>query len=707
MLKQLWTTTSAYFFRPVQIFRTYELRNLRADFIAGLTVATLLLPQAVAFASIAELPPDVGLYTAIITAIVGALWASSNHLQTGPTTSTSLLALATLLPIAKVGSSDFLAAAGLMAIMVGVFQIVLGISHLGVLLNFVSDSVIIGYITGAGILIEANQLRHLLRLEFPSESGLITTIQQLIAHIPETHLPSLMIGLVALILLILQKRFFPKWPGAIIVLIFSAAIVGFGKLDHQGIQIIGEIPRNLPPLAHLPLFDFNLIANLSSGALAVGAIGLIESIAISRSIASQSRQRLETNQEFISQGLANVFSGFFSGYCVDGSFTRSALNFKAGGRTQLVGIFSGIFVLVAMLLLAPYAAYVPRTALASVVLVTAYGMIDRKEIVRIWRGTRGDTLIMVSTFLATLFLPLQFAVLTGILISFAVYIMRTSVPKVIPVLPAKNFSHFTSLPYAHLCPQLAILDILGDLYFGAVNHVEDLILAHLRENPSQRYLLLRMFSVNQIDISGVHVLENIVRTMRQRDGDVFIMRTQEHVLTFFKSTGFYNTLGEDHFLSFGDAIGYIFYRVLDPTICIYECEVRAFKECQNLPKQNLPQGEITLRLGIPAEDVPGVSPLDLWKELHGKILPRVIDVREPREFKRGHILKAVSIPLFKLIADPTQVPIDQPVVFVCRGGRRSTRATSLFLQKGFTNIRVLEGGMLAWENDGLLEAIDG
>jgi SulP family sulfate permease len=340
------------------------------------------------------------------------------------------------------------------------------------------------------------------------------------------------------------------------------------------------------------------------------------------------------------------------------------------------------------------------------VLFTAYGMIDRKEIVRIWRGTRGDTVIMLSTFLATLFLPLQFAVLTGILISFAVYIMRTSVPRVKPVLPASNFSHFTTLPYAPLCPQLAILDILGDLYFGAVNHVEDLILAHLRENPTQRYLLLRMFSVNQIDISGVHVLEGIVRTMRQRGGDVFIMRTQEHILTFFKSTGFYNMLGEDHFLSFGDAIGYIFYRVLDPTICIYECEARVFKECLNLPKQHLPQGEITLRLGVPAENVPGISPLDLWRELHSKVLPLVIDVREPREFKRGHIPNAESIPLFNLLNKPSQVPKKQPVVFVCRGGRRSTRATSLFIQKGFTNIRVLEGGMLAWENDGLLEAID-
>ncbi len=700
--------TVSFFIRPVSILKSYPRGNLRSDLIAGLTVSVVLLPQAIAFALIAELPPAMGLYAAIVAAIVGALWGSSNQLHTGPTNSTSLLVLATLLPIAAVGTPEYLAAAGLMAVMVGLFQIGLGVSRLGILVNFVSDSVIIGYTAGAGILIAVNQLRHIMRLDFPSTSSLIDTIQELIIHIPETHLLSLIIGVGAMLLLILQKRFLPKWPGALIIMILSAAIVGFAGLDEQGVAILGDIPRNLPPLAKLPLLNFSLIADLSTGVLAVGAIGLVESVAISRSISSQSRQRLDSNQEFIGQGLANLFSGFFSGYSVSGSFTRSAINYDADARSPLAGVFSGIFVLIAMLVMAPYVAYVPRAALAGVLVVTAYGMIDKAEMKRIIRGTRGDAIIMIASFASTLFLPLQYAVLVGILLSFVVYVLRTSVPRVIPVLPSKNFKHFTPQLDQDPCTQMGIIDIFGDLYFGAVPHVDDAIRDHMEAYPNQRFLLLRMFSVNQIDISGVHALEAIVQAYRDRGGDVYMMRTQEPIIVRLKSTEFYDFLGDDHFLPYQDAISHIFHRVLDPAVCIYECDARVFLECQNLPRPEVhpTEKEITIPLDMPKHEVNAVEPLNLWDELHKPEIPLIIDVREKREFERGHISQAESIPLLKLFGDISQVPKDRPVVFVCRGGRRSTRATYTLTQQGYDNLRVMRGGMLAWEAAGLLEAID-
>jgi SulP family sulfate permease len=698
--------TISYFLRPVHILKSYRRSDLRPDLVAGLTVAVVLLPQAIAFALIAELPPQMGLYAAIVAAIVAGLWGSSNHLHTGPTNSTSLLVLATLLPIAGVGTPAFLAAAGLVAVMVGVFQIALGVGRLGVLVNFVSDSVIIGYTAGAGILIAVNQIRNLLRLEFPSSSSLVTTLHDVVIYLPETHWLSLIIGLLTVLLVILQKRFLPKWPGPLIMMIISAAIVGIAGLDTLGVQIIGEIPRSLPPLADLPLLNLNLISNLSSGALAIGSIGLVQSIAISRSIAAQSRQRLDSNQEFIGQGLANLLCGFFSGYCVTGSLSRSGINYDLRAHTPLASVFSGLFVLIAMFLLSPYAAYVPRTVLAGVLIVIALGMVDIAEIKRILRGTRGDAVIMVGTFLGTLFLPLQFAVLTGILLSFAVYVMRTSVPRVVPVLPSKGFRHFTYQPDRAPCPQLGIVDILGDLYFGAVNHVDEAIRSQMEATPSQRFLLLRMFSVNQIDISGVHALEGIVNTYRERGGDVYLMRTHEPIIERLKSTEFYDYLGEDHFLSYNVAIDYLFHRVLDPTICIYECDARVFLECQNLPKPQKHPGEITVPLTMPRHEVKSVEPLALWRELHQPNPPMVIDVREPREFQQGHIPEAHSIPLAKLFGDISQVPKDTPVVFVCRAGRRSTRATYALVRQGFKNLRVLQDGMQAWENAGLLEAID-
>jgi SulP family sulfate permease len=706
MLNTIGKATTSYFLKPISFLRSYKRGDLQPDLMAGLTVAIVLLPQAIAYAMIAELPPQVGLYAAIVTAVIGALWGSSDHLHTGPTNSTSLLVLSILLPVATVGSKEFLAAAGLMAILVGIIQLVLGLARLGILVNFVSDSVIVGFTAGAGVLISANQLRHLLRLDVPSWPSLIKTLQDLVLHITETHSISFILGLGVIILIALLRWLNPKLPGALIGMVAAAAAVGLLGLNQQGVQVIGQLPRSLPPLAQIPILNFDLIGQLFSGAFAVAAIGLVESIAIARSIASQSGQRLDSNQEFIGQGLANIFAGFFSGYAGSGSFTRSGVNYNVGGRTHLSSIFSGLFVLFAMLIFAPLAAYIPRTALAGVLLVTAYGMIDRKEISRIWRGSLGDAVIMVVTFLATLFLPLQIAVLAGILISFAVYIMRTSIPRVIPVLPADNFKHFTHQPHKHPCPQLGIYEIFGDLYFGAVSHIEEKFRQHIKSNPRQRFMLLRMFSVDQIDISGIHALESIVRSLRERGGDVYMMRTQEPVIDLLKSTGFYDFLGEDHFLPYDKSITHLFHRVLDPTICIYECEQRVFLECQNLPKRSQPPEIESILTEIPVGQVPHITPKELWEQLHDAPSPVVIDVREPREFNQGHIPQAKPIPLFKLFADLSQIPQDRQVIFVCRGGRRSTRTTYSLTKQGYTNTKVLEGGMIAWEAAKLLEAVD-
>jgi SulP family sulfate permease len=706
MLTQLWTVTSSYLVRPIKIIRTYDRGDFRADLIAGLTVGIVALPQAIAYAMIAELPPQYGLYAAIVTSIIGALWGSSYHLNTGPTNTTSILVLATLLPLAQVGSEQYLLIAGLMAAMVGLFKIVLGLAQMGVLVNFVSDSVIIGFTAGAGVLIGVNQLRHLLRLDIPSSASLITTTRNILTHFTEVHWLSLFLGLGILIFMLILRRLLPKFPTTLIGMIAATAIVWGWKLNLAGIKIIGSLPRSLPPLVDIPIFDLTLIGQLSTGALAVGAISLVEAVAISRSIASKSGQQLDSNQEFIGQGLANLVTGFFSGFAVSGSFTRTSVNYEAGAKSSVSSIVSGIFILISMLLLAPLAAFLPRTALASVLLITAYRMIDRSEILRIWQGTQGDAAIMVITFMATLLLPLQFAVLTGILISFAFYIRDTSVPQVVSVLPVDNFSHFAPRPKARPCTQLAILDILGDLYFGASSHVENAIRKHLEENPTQRFILLRMFSVNHIDISGVHALESIVRSLRQEGGDVFMMRTQGPILDLFKSTGFYETLGEDHFLSYGNAIGHLFNRVLDPTICIYECDARVFEECMNLPRPERLPDEVWIPFEIPPDEAEAIPSLELWDELHKRIPPMVVDIREPREFRQGHIPKAISIPLLKLMQDTSQLPSIRQVVLVCRSGRRSARAIHMLNKQGFTNLRILDGGMVSWENAGLLNAID-
>jgi SulP family sulfate permease len=314
---------------------------------------------------------------------------------------------------------------------------------------------------------------------------------------------------------------------------------------------------------------------------------------------------------------------------------------------------------------------------------------------------------MLVTFLGTLFLEIAFAVLLGILLSFALYIMRTSAPRVHHVLPDKNFKHFLYQPEKPSCPQLAVIDILGDLYFGAVNHVEEIILKHFEQHPDQRFLLIRMHNVNHCDFSGIHMLENVVKICRDRDGDVYMVRVSIPVKRLMDSTGFTDFLGEDRYLSEEEAIGFLFHHVLDPATCIYECPIRAFKECQNLPKHFYPQAISFYEAGLVDQQCETINPFDLKEMIKGGLdSPLIFDVREPREFRKGRIPQARLKPLPLLLSDISDIPVDQSVVFVCRSGRRSRLAAHILKERGCKKVLVLSGGMLAWESCGLLEAVD-
>ncbi|MCX7707368.1 MAG: rhodanese-like domain-containing protein, partial [Anaerolineae bacterium] len=272
-----------------------------------------------------------------------------------------------------------------------------------------------------------------------------------------------------------------------------------------------------------------------------------------------------------------------------------------------------------------------------------------------------------------------------------------------PVLPGGGFRHFEHQSDRQPCPQLAVVEIQGDLYFGAAQHVEAELHRHMTSHPGQRFLLLRMQGVHHCDISGIHALEAVVRAYREQDGDVFLTRVRPEVLTEMRVSGFLDLLGRNYVLPEDEAISHLFHHVLDPAICIYECPVRAFLECQNLPKQLYPDLSIphTAPLKTPP---PAIEPQALWQALHSPSPPQVIDVREPREFRQGRVPGSRLIPLPSLLADPGQVPRDGKVVLVCRGGRRSARAAAALIAAGIKDVAILRGGMLAWEAANLLEA---
>jgi len=285
------------------------------------------------------------------------------------------------------------------------------------------------------------------------------------------------------------------------------------------------------------------------------------------------------------------------------------------------------------------------------------------------------------------------------------YLLRTSKPRVRVVLPSDDFRYFTPRPGRPSCTQLGVVEILGDLYFGAVSHIEEQIMESLAENPSQRFLLLRMYPVENCDISGIHALESIVRSYRDRGGDVYFVHVQRQVRELMVSTGFRDYVGEDHFLDPDEAIPFLFHRVLDPAICIYECPKRVFEYCQNLPKRlDLACPAVTDDLA--ATEVPTLSPRELWEACHSIHSPQVVDVREPREYRRAHIPGAAHVPFLNLLEDPAQIPKETPVVLVCQGGRRSARAAAALIARGYTDVSVLRGGMADWTGARLLTAVE-
>lgn len=703
MRTMTWTTlgsTLRLLGRPADILRNLRRKDLSSDLMAALTVTMVVLPQTMAYAILGGLPPEVGLYSAAIASIAGALWGSSIQLQTGPSNTVALLTLAAITPLAAIGTPAYLAAASLLALMGGMLRLVMGLARLGLLVRFVSDAVIVGFTAGAGVLIAVNQLRDLLGLTLPSTADLVETVRAMALNLDQVNPSSVAVGLLSIGLIIGLKRFNKRIPGPLVAIVAAAAVVALLRLD---VAMVSALPRGFPPFGIPPVTDLRLIGQLSTTALSISAIGLVEAISNARALASQTGQRLDSNQEFVGQGVANIACGFFTGCPVTGSFGRSNLNLQAGARSPMANVFIGLMVIVALLFVGPAASLLPKAALAGVVLVTAYSLIDRKEMARIWRGGGADRITLVVTLVATLLLPLQFAIMAGILMSLGGYLLQTSTPRVRSVVPTEDFRHYEHRPDVQPCPQLGVMEILGDLYFGAVQHIDEQVHRNLVGHPGQRFLLLRMQGVRNCDISGIHALESILRLYREQGGEVFMSRVQPPVMQMMASSGFLDDLGRDHLLSDDSAIDYLYHRVLDPAICIYECPLRVFEQCQNLPKQL--HAEIApLHLGPLDAPAPTIEPAALWQALRSTTPPVVIDVREPREFNQGRVPGSQLIPLPRLLAHPHLAPRDREVVLICRSGRRSARAAAALLAAGHPNVASMEGGMVAWESANLLEA---
>jgi SulP family sulfate permease len=566
--------------------RRYGGRRFRADLIAGLTVAVVAVPQSMAYALIAGVPVQYGLYASIVPTIVACLWGSSAHLVTGPTTAVSLVVFTSLAELAPAGTPHYIELALLLAFIVGVIQLGMGLFRLGVFLNFVSHSVILGFSSGAAVLIGFKQIPNFIGLQLEKSGSLPSVLGEMLRRLTEIHAMTLALGLLTIVIIVALKKIRPRWPGTLMAMLLTSLLVGLFNLSEQGVAVVGAIPRSLPPW-HLPDVGWNEnFSRLIPGALAIAILGLVEAASISKAIAGQTHQRVNMNQEFLGQGLANLAAGLFSGYPGSGSFTRSAINFRSGGKTPMSGIISGVSVALIVLAAAPFAAHLPVSALAGALLVIATEMIKVSDIKRAMRSTRNDAAVLVITFLATLFLSIEFAVYVGALLSIGLHLKTTSHPRIYSTVPDLDSGKMVAAGHEKMCCQMDIVRIEGSIFFGSSDFVLEDLQRRLKSHPDMSCLLIRMHQVNNFDASGVHVLEQIVAQVGVRGGGLYFSGVNARVFQVFKNSGLLRELGESHIgSSTRSAIRQAMRKSFCPFICAV-CEVAIFQECPDLKRGN-------------------------------------------------------------------------------------------------------------------------
>ncbi|PNH93298.1 SulP family inorganic anion transporter [Vibrio diazotrophicus] len=470
---------------------------VKADLLAGLTGAVIVMPQGVAYAMIAGLPPEYGLYTAIIPAILAALFGSSNHLISGPTAALSVIVFSTISQFADTGTPFYIQLCLTLTFCAGIVQFLMGVMRIGAVVNFVSHSVVIGFTAGAAVVITVSQLRHVLGLDYSSANTAIENLWLVLLHLNQVQVFSLLIALITIASCIAAKRLLPAIPNMLVAMLASVLLALL--LTQMGIHIdyVDQIQSSTLQLS-APEIDSAIIGELSGGILAVALLGLVEAISIGRAVALKSKQRIDSNQEFIGQGISNLVGAFFSCYMSSGSFTRSGVNFSSGARTPLAAVFAGLILLLLMPVMAEYVSYIPLAGMGGILLVVAYNLVDIAYIRSIIQQDKKESAVLITTFVAAIVLHLELAIYVGIMMSMFFYLRRTSRPVVDKVTPTELDIDEASFP------DTQIVRINGSIYFGCVEHLQ----RELDSIKAQRLVILGK-GINFIDHLGVQMLAEL------------------------------------------------------------------------------------------------------------------------------------------------------------------------------------------------------
>ncbi|MDJ0805887.1 MAG: sulfate permease [Gammaproteobacteria bacterium] len=526
--------------------------TLRADIISGVTVALVLVPQSMAYAQLAGLPVYYGLYASFLPPMVAALFGSSRQLATGPVAVVSLMTAAALEPIAAGSPEGYLAYAVLLAFMVGMFQVFLGVFRLGVLVDFLSHPVVIGFTNAGALIIATSQLSKIFGVSVEKAEHHYETVMRVIeAAFQHTHMPTLWMGLLSIGLLFGLKKYLPKIPNVLVAVVITTLLSWYTGFQEAGGRVVGEIPEGLPALA-LPVFDWDIMMQLITAAITISLIGFMEAISIAKAMAARTRQRLDANQELIGQGLSNMVSGSFSGYPVSGSFSRSAVNIDSGAVTGVSSVVTGVIVGVTLLWLTPLLYHLPQATLAAVIVMAVINLIKIKPIIHAWKAQPHDGIVSVVTFVLTLVMAphLDKGIIVGVALSIGLFLYRTMRPRV-AVLSRYADGTMRDIAVHHLptSPKISILRFDGSLYFANAGFFENKVLEVVAANPELKYIIIDAQGINQLDATGEEVLYHLASRLRTNGIELLVARMKKQFMDTLRRTNIIQKLGEDHFFS--------------------------------------------------------------------------------------------------------------------------------------------------------------
>lgn len=551
----------------------YQRENLAGDIIAGIISAIMLIPQSMAYALLAGLPVQVGLYASIVPLMLYAVLGSSRFLSVGPVAIVSLLTANALAPITAANTSTYLLLALVLALLIGLIQLLLGLMRLGFFVNFLSHSVIAGFSSAAAIMIAIGQIKSLLGLPFKTPESFIELVTQTLEHLPQANFFSSVIGLGSLVaLLFIQKRLarrLKQWhvksawimpivrSGPLFVVLLSTATVwAFQLHTTANVKIVGSVPTGLPPIT-LPPFDLTTWKTLLPAAVVISLVSFVESIAVAKSLASQRRQKIDANQELIGLGAANLGAAFTGGFPVTGGFSRSVVNFAAGANTGLASIITAVLIAIAVLFFTPLFYFLPQSALAATIIIAVAGLIDIKTLQHMWRYNLADALCFIVTFLAVLSLGIETGIIVGVTTSLALFLWRTSFPHIAVVGRVGNTEHFRNVlrHQVQTYPGIMALRVDGSLYFANTKYLEDYILKAIADHPDIQHLVLICSAINFIDASALETLEGLHDDLQAAGVQLYLAEVKGPVFDRLDKIGFIHKIGADRvFLSTHQAI---------------------------------------------------------------------------------------------------------------------------------------------------------